>query len=63
MFSYFDMNTDYQLSCDELKSRQETEQFGQLSDACELMDLIWFDDLLNADGRLSLDEFEQAFCK
>ncbi|KAL8580581.1 hypothetical protein ACOMHN_046784 [Nucella lapillus] len=61
MFSYLDMNTDYQLSYQELKSRQRSEQFGYLNDVCELTDLIWYDDKENTDGRLSLDEFEQAF--
>lgn len=61
MFSYLDMNTDYQLSYEELKSRQRSEQFGKLNDICELTDLIWYDDKDNADGRLSLDEFEKAF--
>ncbi|XP_076455873.1 follistatin-related protein 5-like isoform X2 [Babylonia areolata] len=61
MFSYLDMNTDYQLSYEELTTRQKSEEFGDISDICQLTDLIWYDDKLNADGRLSLDEFEQAF--
>ena len=61
MFSYMDMNTDYQLSSKELRARQESERFGDLNDVCQLTDLIWYDDLIDADAHLSLDEFEQAF--
>ncbi|XP_070186937.1 follistatin-related protein 5-like isoform X2 [Littorina saxatilis] len=61
MFSYLDINTDYQLSYEELKTRQKTENFDDINSVCGLTDLIWYDDILNADARLSLDEFEQAF--
>ena len=61
MFSYLDMNTDYQLSYQELKTRQHSEHFEKLNDVCQLTDLIWYDDVIDADALLSLDEFEQAF--
>ena len=60
MFSYLDMNTDYQLSYQELKTRQHSEHFEKLNDVCQLTDLIWYDDVIDADALLSLDEFEQA---
>ncbi|KAL8563543.1 hypothetical protein ACOMHN_025397 [Nucella lapillus] len=61
LFSYLDMNTDYQVSFRELRTRQASPHLPQLSPACDLTDLIWNDDVQDIDGQLSLQEFAEAF--
>lgn len=61
MFSYFDKNTDYELDHAELEAKQKQEKFADFGTVCALTDLIWYDDTMNADGQLSLDEFIAAF--
>ncbi|XP_076460170.1 uncharacterized protein LOC143293140 [Babylonia areolata] len=61
LFSYLDMDTNYYVSFHELRTRQNSPHLPQLSPVCDLTDLIWNDDVSDIDGRLSLQEFGQAF--
>nr|KAG5707712.1 hypothetical protein BaRGS_003287 [Batillaria attramentaria] len=58
-----ELREDYELDHQELEAKQKHEKFYDLNPVCSLTDLIWYDDTMNADGQLSLDEFIAAFNK
>ena len=61
MFNYFDKNYSGHIEREELWEEQMTEDMAQLSSLCSLVDLVTFNELGKHDGKLTADEFIQAF--
>ena len=61
MFNYFDNNYNGRIEKEELWKMQLTENMDQISSLCTLLDIVTFDELGVKDGKLSPDEFIQAF--
>ena len=62
IFSYMDTDSNFQLSYKELNSEQLSLRLPMFSHtACQLLDLLWYEDVLYPDGLLSFDEFHTAF--
>ncbi|CAD7093985.1 unnamed protein product [Hermetia illucens] len=62
MFSHYDRNNNGHLEIEELSQVSINEHLDELSNGCVLDDMLNFDDT-NHDGRLSINEFYQAFSK
>jgi follistatin-related protein 5 len=63
MFSHYDKNNDGYLERDEIVEVSRSENIRKLSNGCNLEDMLSFEDNEDADDRLSINEFNQAFSK
>ena len=61
MFNYYDKDFSGHIEKEELWEMQLSHHLDNLSSLCTLVDLVMFDELGVQDGRLSPDEFIQAF--
>jgi follistatin-related protein 5 len=63
MFSHYDQNNDGYLERDEIVEVSKSENIRVLSNGCNLEDMLSYEDNEDADDRLSINEFNQAFSK
>lgn len=61
MFNYFDRDLSNFVEKEELWEMQLLERMDEISSVCTLLDIATFDELGERDGKLSVDEFIQAF--
>ncbi|XP_052261854.1 follistatin-related protein 5-like isoform X2 [Dreissena polymorpha] len=61
MFNYYDKDFSGYINKEELWAMQLLERMDELSSLCTLLDIVLFDELGPKDGKLSADEFIQAF--
>lgn len=61
MFNYFDRDFSGHVEKEEFWELQLLEHMDEISSLCTLLDIVTFDELGERDGKLSIDEFIQAF--